>query len=195
MAERHRRARRLHARSRAPLLPGAVPAGRREDGPVHHRIRRRRSDPGTVRHHEAADLPVPARRRRTELRRRGQLLPGRVRRILPEPPVAHRRTHAARHHGHGRELGARRERHAEQLPAVHGHRSGQGHAVDAGLPRRRQRLRRGVRQLRDQHDPARIRAAQQRHPAAAHRRHPVPEHRGPADRRGPVMELVLRRMG
>ena len=43
-AERHRPARRLHARPRAPLLPGAVPAQRRQAEPLHDRQRRGRPD-------------------------------------------------------------------------------------------------------------------------------------------------------
>ena len=58
---RARPARRLHARPRAPLLPGAVPAQRRQAEPLHDRQRRRRPDPGRLRHARAADLQVPAR--------------------------------------------------------------------------------------------------------------------------------------
>ena len=60
--ERHRAARRLHARPRAPLLPGAVPAQRRQAGPLRDRQRRGRPDHGHLRHARPADLPVPARR-------------------------------------------------------------------------------------------------------------------------------------
>ena len=48
----------LHRGPRAPLLPGAVPDRRRQAGPLHHRVRRGRPDPGLLRHHAAADLPA-----------------------------------------------------------------------------------------------------------------------------------------
>ena len=44
-----------------------------------------------------ADLPVPARERRAELRHRRPLLPGRVRRVVPQPPVPGRGAGADRH--------------------------------------------------------------------------------------------------
>ena len=52
-------------------------------------------DDGTLRHEGAADLPVPARAEAPALRDPRQLLPGRVRRLVPEPPVADRRARAA----------------------------------------------------------------------------------------------------
>ena len=54
-AQRHRPARRLHARPRAPLLPGAVPAQRRQAGPLHDRQRRRRPDQG---YYDTRALPI-----------------------------------------------------------------------------------------------------------------------------------------
>ena len=54
-------ARRVHPRPGAPLLPGAVPAPRRQAGPLRHRQRRGRADHGPLRHQAAADLPLPAR--------------------------------------------------------------------------------------------------------------------------------------
>ena len=62
-AQRHRPARRLHARPGAPLLPGAVPARRRQAGSLRHRQRRGRAHDGLLRHPDAADLRLPARRR------------------------------------------------------------------------------------------------------------------------------------
>ena len=59
------------------------------------RQRRRRSDDGLLRHDAAADLHVPAQRRSPALRDRGRLLPGRVRRLVPQPPVADRRGDSA----------------------------------------------------------------------------------------------------
>ena len=59
-------------------------------GPLRDRQRRGRPDDGLLRHDAAADLPVPARAGRPELRDRRQLLPGRVRRLVPQPPVADR---------------------------------------------------------------------------------------------------------
>ena len=60
-AERAAAAGRVHARPRAPLLPGAVPARRRQAGPLRHGQRRRRPDDGLLRHAGAADLRLPAR--------------------------------------------------------------------------------------------------------------------------------------
>ena len=62
-AQGQRAARRLHARPRPPLLPGAVPARRRPAGPLRDRQRRRRPDDGPLRHAQAADLHVPAHAR------------------------------------------------------------------------------------------------------------------------------------
>ena len=96
--ERHRPARRLHPRPRAPLLPGAVPARRRQAGP----LRRPGSDARRAHawaYYDTRALPIyqylhaqgaPA------LRDRRQLLPGGVRRLVPQPPVADRRAHAGR---------------------------------------------------------------------------------------------------
>ena len=63
-ARTDRPARRLHARPRAPLLPGAVPAQRRQAEPLHDRQRRGRPDAGRLRHARPADLQVPARGKR-----------------------------------------------------------------------------------------------------------------------------------
>ena len=52
--------RRMHPRPRPPLLPGAVPARRRQAGPLRDRQRRARPDDGDLRHARAADLPLPA---------------------------------------------------------------------------------------------------------------------------------------
>ena len=88
-------ARRLHPRPRPPVLPGAVPARRRAAGPLRHRQRLGRHDDGLLRHHAAADLRVPARADGAELRRPRPLLPGGVRRLVPQPPVPGRRGGAA----------------------------------------------------------------------------------------------------
>ena len=92
-----RSARWLHPRPRAPLLPGAVPDRRRQAGPLHHRLRRGRPDPGRVRDPAAADLPLPAQQGRSQVRDRRPVLPGRVRRLVPQPPVADRGASAGRH--------------------------------------------------------------------------------------------------
>ena len=88
------RAGRLHARPRAPLLPGAVPAQRRRPEPLRDGLGRGRPDDGRLRHEEAPDLRLPARPRPSGLRHRRPLLPGGVRRLVPQPPVADRRGHA-----------------------------------------------------------------------------------------------------
>ena len=82
--------RRLHARHRPPLLPGAVPAEQRPDEPLHDRQRRGRPDAGLLRQHGAADLHLPAPGGSPLLRDRRRLLPGRLRRLLSQPPVADR---------------------------------------------------------------------------------------------------------
>ena len=69
-------ARRLHARPRPPLLPGALPAQRRPPEPLRHGLGRRRPDDGPLRHAQAADLRVPAQRAPPALRDRRPLLPG-----------------------------------------------------------------------------------------------------------------------
>ena len=89
-AERQRAARRLHSRPGAPLLPGAVPAQRRTPEPLCDRQRRGRAGHGGLRHPRATDLRVPAPARPPALRDRRQLLPGGLRGIVPEPPVADR---------------------------------------------------------------------------------------------------------
>ena len=85
---------RLHARPGAPLLPGAVPARRRQAGPLHDGQRRARPHAGLLRHAAAPDLPLPAPRRASPLRDLGRVLPVGLRRLVPEPPVADRRAHA-----------------------------------------------------------------------------------------------------
>ncbi len=110
------RAGRLHARHRAPLLPGAVPAQRRPAEPLHDRLRRGRPDPGLLQDAGPADLQVPAPHGRPEVRPRRPLLPGRVRRLVPQPPVADRRPDPPRHQPRGErrrrcgELGAGQQR-------------------------------------------------------------------------------------
>ena len=59
--EGRRAARRLHARPRAPLLQRAVPARRRQAGPLRAGQRRRGLTQGAYDTTRAADLPVPAR--------------------------------------------------------------------------------------------------------------------------------------
>ena len=97
-----RRAGRLHPRPRAPLLPGAVPDRRRQAGPLHHRLRRGRPDPGraTTPSSCRSTATCTARARPKYVDRR-PLLPGRLRRLVPQPPVADRRAGAARHRADG----------------------------------------------------------------------------------------------
>ena len=83
----------------------------------------RRPDMGLYDTRALPDLQVPARPAPPALRHRRPLLPGGVRRLVPGPPVADRRGDAdvaeRRQHRRRRRpaLGARRQRHAEQLPA------------------------------------------------------------------------------
>ena len=86
----HRPARRLHARPRAPLLPGAVPAQRRQAEPLRDRQRRRRPDHGLLRHAAPCRSTSTCTAAATRLRDRRRLLPGGLRRLVPQPPVAHR---------------------------------------------------------------------------------------------------------
>ena len=127
-------ARRLHARPRPPLLPGAVPAQRRQAGPLRHRQRRGRADDGRTT--TRRELPIYAylhAPRPPGLRDRRPLLPGGVRRLVPQPPVAGRGRDAdvagrGQRRRRGRPaLGGGRQRDAEQLPAVP---VATGHAVD-----------------------------------------------------------------
>ena len=112
-----RAARRLHPRPGAPLLPGAVPARRRPAGPLRHRLGRGRADHGALRHPLAADLRLPARQGRAALRAGRPLLPGGLRRLVPQPPVPHRGA-GARGHQRRRprreDLGARPQRDGQQ---------------------------------------------------------------------------------
>ena len=66
------------------------------------RQRLRRHVDGRLRHQGTADLPVPACRQPSALRDRGRLLPGCVRRLVPQPPVADRRTRRRPFAGRGR---------------------------------------------------------------------------------------------
>ena len=65
-------------------------------GPLHERQRLGRHDDGRVRHDAASALHVPAREGTPALRDRRRLLPGGVRRVVPQPPVADRRGDAGR---------------------------------------------------------------------------------------------------
>ena len=119
-----RPARRLHPRPGAPLLPGAVPARRRPAGPLRHRLGRGRADHGALRHPLAADLRLPAQQGRAALRAGRPLLPGGVRRLVPQPPVPHRGTRARGHQRRrprGEDLGARPQRDGHHLPALPAH--------------------------------------------------------------------------
>jgi hypothetical protein len=204
---RQRPTRWAHARPRAPLLPGAVPAERRAPEPLCNRQRRGRARHGHLRHDGATDLHVPPRTGAPALRDRRRLLPGRVRRLVPQPPVAGCRGDAGLAERSERRLGERpplprrRERHAEQLSALHltarHGREGSpadrlvlaagGSTPDAG--------RCDVRRLRGQHDAAvvsAVRAGNGRREAAA----PADE---PDDRRPPLrrrrrLGLVLGRL-
>ena len=87
----HRAARRLHARPRPPLLPGAVPAQRRRAEPLRDRQRRGRPDDGRTTTRRSCRSTSTCTPRPSRLRDRRPLLPGGVRRLVPQPPVADRR--------------------------------------------------------------------------------------------------------
>ena len=190
-------ARRLHARPRAPLLPGAVPARRRQAESLRDRQRRGRPHDGRLRHARAADLQVPARARATALCDRRQLLPGGVRRLVPQPPVADRRGDAG--------VAERASTTAapttctpcvdangmpNTLPAVHvadsarRSRTGADRLVQPGRPRP-DAGRRDLRRLRRQHDPARLPALRAGHGGdAAAAAADGADDRRPAERKG-----------
>ena len=64
-----------------------------------------------------------------------RLLPGRLRWLVPQPPVARRRGDAGLPGRNARPaLGARRQRDADELPALHRDRRRQRHGGDAGVP-------------------------------------------------------------
>ena len=96
---------RADRRSRPPLLSGAVPDRRRQDGQVHRLERRRRARHEHLRCHEHAGGPAgPA------VRAGRQLLPRRVRRIVPQPLLVHLRVLAAVARRARRPAGATRRR-------------------------------------------------------------------------------------
>ena len=170
----HRRAaRRLHARPRAPLLPGAVPAQRRPPEPLRDRFGRRRPHDGHLRHPQAAGLQVPAR----EARSPNYVISDRFFQaafggsflnhqwlVAAATPVFFN----ARDERGGRPaLAGRCERDADAAyPLYTAARPGQGPAltVPCGSPQLR---RAGVRRLRGQHDPAAVPAVCAGHRARA----------------------------
>ena len=82
---------RLHPRHRPPLLPRAVPARRRQAGPLRHGQRRDGPDAwASTTRRPCRSTSTCTRKDHPELRDRGQLLPGGVRRVVPQPPVADR---------------------------------------------------------------------------------------------------------
>ena len=94
---------RLHPRHGARLLPGAVPARRRQAGPLRDAVATRSGRRWASTTRSAPALQVPAREGPPGLRDRRQLLPGGVRRVVPQPPVADRGRDAGRPDGrHGR---------------------------------------------------------------------------------------------
>ena len=140
------------------------------------------------------------------LRDRRQLLPGGVRRVVPEPPVADRGAHAGRpdalNDGGADDLHSVLDANGmpTQLPAVHAARR---RSRDQRADRNRARRRRAaagaagarLRRLRRQHDRSRStsrtrRARRQRAAAAAD----DADDRRPADRRGRQLGVVLGRL-
>ena len=177
--------RRMHPRHRARLLRAAVPDQRRPHEPVRHGKRRCGARHGSLRHEEAADLPLPPRRLAPALRHPRQLLPRRVRRVVPQPPVAGGRRDSDRA-GH-QPFGARRERDARAPLTAREPESGPALRVRARDRRRSGGCRRlpgparaRMRQLCDRHEPVAVAAARQRfHDPAAD----PPDDRRPAERR------------
>ena len=166
---------------------------------------------GVLRHQGPADLQVPAQRRTPGLRDRGQLLPGGVRWIVPQSPVAHRGRLAGRSGGRtgganaDAPPGPRRQRDAARTsPSTRRPSADRDAAVDPARPGADRDLRPGrdpgaaaerarLRQLRRQHDAARLPAVGPvRGQAAGTDR---PDHRRPPDRRRCRLGLVLGRLG
>ena len=156
--ERPERApRRLHPRPRAPLLPGAVPA--RTAGTQNRYVTGSDAIGLTMGYYDTKALPIYAYLHvegPSRLRDRGQLLPGLVRRLVPEPSVADRsgvtglERRSERRRRRRPALRRRCQRDAEQLPAVRlaARRAGQGHAADTVLQPGRRRGRRCSRRSR-----------------------------------------------
>ena len=84
-------ARRLHPRPGAPLLPGAVPAQRRPAEPLRHRLGRGRADDGHYDTRSCRSTTTCTARAHPHYVHRRPLLPGGLRRLVPQPPVADRR--------------------------------------------------------------------------------------------------------
>ncbi len=142
------------------------------------------------------DLPVPHRARAPELRDRGPLLPGCLRRVVPQPPVAGRCAHAGLRErcAVGRRTtstaSSMRTASPTHLPALRPTRR-QGRRADRAV-RRLDAGRPPLRRLRGQHDPAVVPAVQPGHgrrPASPAPDHP--DHRGRAERGARQLGLVL----
>ncbi len=141
--------------------------------------------------------------RRAELRHRGPVLPGRVRWLVPQPPVADRRACPGGHQRWHRSVAAARTRSSTATgcrPATRSYtadRAGRRRPADRGVLRRATRrttarpavTSRSTRSSR----PAPPFSGWRQDPADRRRR--LPEHRRPADRRRCLLELVLRWVG
>ena len=93
------------------------------------RLGRGRPDPGLLQDPRLPIYKYLHRKGAPEVRRGRPVLPGGVRRLVPQPPVAHRGPHPARHQPRGRrcgELGARQQRHGHEVPALHADGAGHG---------------------------------------------------------------------
>ena len=147
---------------------------------------------GLLRNHRPAHLRIPAQQGPPGLCDRRQLLPGGVRRLVPQPSLADRGcdTDLARRGALGRGF----ERHADQLPAVPRHRAGQRSSRPTCLPRAgrdRPESRPCVRRVRRQHGPASVPALPGEPAATAAERN---DHRRRAERGRRQLGVVLRRL-
>ncbi len=87
----------LHPRPRPPLLSRAVPARWRGPGPLRHRQRRDGPDDGLLRHEGPADLHSTSTPRATpNYAIEDDFFQARIRRLVPQSPVADRRGLAGR---------------------------------------------------------------------------------------------------
>lgn len=191
------------ARHRAPLLSGPDADRRRQERHVRRLDRCRRPDDGPL---HARSVEAAAVEARAAVRAGRQLLHGRVRRFVPEPPVPGLRVRTVLPERRQERRG-RQDRGAERRRQV-----AAGRVELAGLRAERpaevrQRRRAHARLLRREHDAAGLPAERQqgchrRRSAARRPGEPVDDaaadghqHRRPDDRRGRVVGMVFGRVG
>src|SRR3954453_11526886 len=193
----------VHEGSRAPLLPGEVPAQWRASEPLRDGQRLGRTHDGHVQHEAATDLWIPARDRSSAVRDRGQLLPGGLRWFVPEPSVADCCRDAQveacgeRWIGERPALYRRHQWDADRVSVLQGDQSRKGCAAD-GAGRTGRAGGAALRRLRGQYDPADVSAVLAGHrpgeaTAAADGRHDWRSTERKKDRLGLVLRWMVER--